>query len=158
LPDGHPLEISTHSIHLPLIDRDATVLDEGGLGVVQLGRTVTVGVISNLVVIPDRDPGELLVRKKKILIGAVSCVSGAVVVQGEDGTLRLRHTADGSTIAVITVSGVLVDVVTKMENVVDRVLACRVSVGVEEAKGCFESVLYWSHVEYKDHPRKLLQE
>lgn len=36
LPDGHPFEVSTYSVHLPLINSHAAVHDEGGFGVVQL--------------------------------------------------------------------------------------------------------------------------
>ena len=43
------LEISTDRIHLPLVNADTTVLDEGSFGVVQLGRTIAVGVVGNLV-------------------------------------------------------------------------------------------------------------
>lgn len=61
LADGHPLEIGAHGVHFPLIDADATVVDERFFGVVQAGRAIAVTVVGDLMVIPDRDPGELLV-------------------------------------------------------------------------------------------------
>jgi len=63
-----------------LINADATILDEGLFRVVETGRSIAVAIVGDLVVVPDRDPGELLVRKKQIEIGAVSCKTTPVVV------------------------------------------------------------------------------
>jgi len=51
----------TYSIHLPLVNADATVLDERVFGVVETGRSIAVAIVRHLVVVPDGDPGELLV-------------------------------------------------------------------------------------------------
>lgn len=61
LADGHPLEVGAHGVHLPLVDADATVVDERFFGVVQAGGATTVTVVGDLMVIPDRNPGEFLV-------------------------------------------------------------------------------------------------
>jgi hypothetical protein len=53
--------LTPHSIHLPLVNADATVLDERVFGVIETGRPIAVAVVRHLMVIPDGDPGELLV-------------------------------------------------------------------------------------------------
>ena len=63
LTDWHPLEVGTDGVHFPLVRGYAAVLDEGGFGVVEVGGCVAVGVIGDFVVIPDRNPSVLLVRK-----------------------------------------------------------------------------------------------
>jgi hypothetical protein len=78
---------------------------------------------------------------EKIEIGAVGSETLAVVVEGGDDTFRLGDAVDAVAVAVVTVAGVFVDVVTKVDDVVDRVLANRVSVGVEEAECCLVLVV-----------------
>lgn len=48
------LEVGTNSVHLPLIHRDTTVLNEGGFRVVELRCTVTVSIVAHFVVVPER--------------------------------------------------------------------------------------------------------
>lgn len=94
LTDRHPLEVSAHGVHFPLIDTDSAILDEGGLGVVELGRAVTICIVSDLVVIPDGDPRELPMAQQKILIGPVCGQSFSVVVEGVYLTIRKRDATD----------------------------------------------------------------
>jgi hypothetical protein len=141
LADGHPFKVSSDSIHLSLVDRNTAVADERGFSVVELGSAIAVCVVRNLVVIPDGDPRVVLVRSEKIEIGAVGSETLAVVVEGGDDTFRLGDAVDAVAVAVVTVAGVFVDVVTKVDDVVDRVLANRVSVGVEEAECCLVLVV-----------------
>jgi hypothetical protein len=141
LTDRHPLKVSSDSIHLSLIDRNTAVADERGLGVVELGSAIAVCVVRNLVVVPDRNPGVVLVRGEKIEIGAVGSETLAVVVEGGDDAFGLGDAVDAVAVAVVTVAGVLVDVVTEVNDVVDRVLSYGVSVGVEEAECCLVLVV-----------------
>jgi hypothetical protein len=53
-----------HGVHLSLINADAAILDERILRVVEAGGTVAVAIVGDLVVVPNRDPGKLLVREK----------------------------------------------------------------------------------------------
>lgn len=82
------------------------------------------------VVIPDRNPREVLVAGTQIQVGLVGGVALAVVVESEDGVVRHRDTVNAVAPAVHAVL-VLVEVVTEMEDIVHGVLAHRVSVGVE---------------------------
>jgi len=93
LADRHPFKVGAHGIHLTLVHRHASVVDEGAFGIIELGRSVAVGIVSYLVVIPDGDPGELLVASDKIEVGPVSGNALPVVVEGEDLLIRLRDTA-----------------------------------------------------------------
>jgi hypothetical protein len=48
-PDRHPLEVSTHSVHLSLINADlGTVVVEGLLGVAETAEAVAVAVVGDL--------------------------------------------------------------------------------------------------------------
>jgi hypothetical protein len=141
LTDRHPLKVSSDSIHLSLVNRNTAVADERGLGVVELGSAIAVCVVRNLVVVPDRDPRVVLVRSEKIEIGAVGSETLAVVVEGGDDAFGLGDAVDAVAVAVVTVAGVFVDVVTEVDDVVDRVLSYRVSVGVEEAECCLVLVV-----------------
>jgi hypothetical protein len=141
LADGHPFKVSSDSIHLSLVDRNTAVADERGFSVVELGSAIAVCVVRNLMVIPDGDPRVVLVRSEKIEIGAVGSETLAVVVEGGDDTFGLGDAVDAVAVAVVTVAGVFVDVVTKVDDVVDRVLSYRVSVGIEEAECCLVLVV-----------------
>lgn len=84
-------------------------------------RARTCSIISNLVIVPNRDPRELLVAGNKIQVGAVGCKSLAVVVQSVDVTIRLWDTANAVTPAIFAVL-VLVNVVSEVDDIVYRVL------------------------------------
>jgi hypothetical protein len=47
------------------------------------------------VVVPDRNPGELLVREKQVKVGAVGRKTTPVVVQGENFSFWLNGTGGG---------------------------------------------------------------
>ncbi len=51
LADGHPLEVGSDGVHLPLVDCNTTILHERGLSIVQIRRAIAVGVVGNFVVI-----------------------------------------------------------------------------------------------------------
>jgi hypothetical protein len=68
------------------------------------------------------DPRELLMAGKQVQIRAVSCEPFAVVVQAKDLVVGKRDAANGVTPAIVAIL-VLIDVVTKMNHVVNRVLA-----------------------------------
>lgn len=77
LPNGHPLEVGPHSVHLPLFKGDilATVLDvvlhEAGLCIVPARHAVAVSVIADLMVIPNWDPCEVLEVCNGVKISAI---------------------------------------------------------------------------------------
>ena len=99
-------------------------------------------------VIPDRDPRVVLVGSEEIEVGAVGSEALAVIVEGGDDTFGLGDAIDAVAVAIVTVAGVLVDVVAEVDDVVDRVLSHGVSVGVEEAECCHVLVVfgYWDRV------------
>ena len=72
-------------------------------------------------VIPDRDPRELLMTGQEIQISTVGRQSLAVVVKGVDFAIRLWDTSKAVAPSVVSI-GVLVDVVTKMNDIVNGVL------------------------------------
>jgi len=148
LTNGHPLKVSSDSIHLSLVDGNTAITDERSFSVVELRSAITVCVIRDLVVIPDRNPRVILVGSEEIEIGAVGSETLAVVVEGGDDAFGLGNAVDAVAVAVITVAGVLVNVVAEVDDVVDRVLSHGVSVGVEEAECCHVLVVfgYWDRV------------
>lgn len=101
---------------LSLINTHTTIFDERLFGIVEARRAITVSIVRDLMIIPDRNPGKFLVREKQIKIGTVSSESASVIVKSEDLTLRL-HRAGGSGRCV------LVDVVAEMDDEVDIVLS-----------------------------------
>lgn len=107
LSDRHPFKIRPHRIHFPLVNADATILDERFFGVVETGGPVTVAIVGNLVIVPDGDPSELLVREKQVEIGTVGGKTTPVVVQCEDFSLGLDGTGGGR-------GCIFVDVVTEL--------------------------------------------
>lgn len=82
-------------------------------------------------VIPHRNPGELLVRRDEILVRPVLPKTSPVVIQGED--LSLGH--DSTLVDARDATFVLVDVVTQVDHVVNIVLAGNISVCVEVPVG-----------------------
>lgn len=94
-------------------------------------------------VIPDRDPWVVLMRSEEIKISTVGSETLAVVVEGSDHAFGFGDAVDAVAVAVVTVAGVFVDVVAEVNDVVDRVLAYWVSVGVEEAE-CWCCVSWYS--------------
>jgi hypothetical protein len=109
-----------------LVNGDAAIPKERILSVVKFRTAVTVGVIGNLMVVPNRNPGELLVACKKIQISTVSCNPLAVVIEGVDFTVRKRNAVDAVAPAVISVL-VLVNVVAEMNNIVNGVLSFQIN-------------------------------
>jgi len=85
-------------------------------------------------VVPNWNPGKLLVGELKIGVSSVLSKSGPVVIKGENDVLWLWDTVDAVAISVVSVTGILVDVVSKMDNVVDRFLAGWVAESVEISK------------------------
>jgi hypothetical protein len=95
------------------------------------------------VVIPHGNPWVVLMRSQKVKVGTVGSETLAVVVEGSDHAFRFGDAVDAVAVAVVTVAGVFVDVVAEVNDVVDRVLAYWISVGVEEAE-CWCCVSWYS--------------
>lgn len=72
--------------------------------------------------------------QQQVKIGAVCGQPLSVVVQGIDLTIRLWDPTDSFSVPIIAI-GVLVDVVTEKDNIVNRILTRDVAIGVEEAEG-----------------------
>lgn len=72
-------------------------------------------------VVPDRDPGKVLVTRHEVEVSAVCGMSLPVVVQRVDFALRLGNTVQVRSVTVLSVR-ILVEVVTKVNDVVNRVL------------------------------------
>ena len=82
---------------------------------------------------PDRDPRESRMTEQKVEIGSVSRNSFPVIIESEDGLVWQRHTADRLAPAIVAIL-ILVDIVTKMEHIVHRILARWVAKRIEEAE------------------------
>jgi hypothetical protein len=114
LADGHPFKISTNSVHLPLVNRYATILEERVLGIVQVSRAISIGVVGDLMVIPDRNPWEVLVAGNEIKIGAVGGNPLAVVVERVNLLVRQGDTPKGVAPAIVSLL-VFIDIITKLQ-------------------------------------------
>jgi len=78
------------------------------------------------VIVPNRNPRELLVASNEIKVGTVRRKPLSVVVKSEDFTVWLRNAAKRVAPAVISIL-VFVDVVTEMNDVINRVLIRRLA-------------------------------
>jgi hypothetical protein len=77
-------------------------------------------------IIPNRNPWELLVAGKQIEVSSVGGKPPSVVVKSENFVVWLRNAVDRVTPPVVSIF-VLIDVITKMNNIVNRVLATRLA-------------------------------
>src|SRR2546421_10910021 len=84
-------------------------------------------------IVPDGDPGELLMAQKKIKVCSVTGVPCAVVLKREDGSVRQGNSTNAPAVAIV-VALVLVNVVTNMDDIVDRVFSNGVAVSVKVAE------------------------
>ena len=111
-----------------LIGGGAAQQEGGGVGVVLVER---IGVIvGDLVIVPGQHPRRGVMRRLQQRIALVGGVADAIA--GEVPGLRIlmqAHRILGGRCA-------FVDVVAEVDNVVDRVLANGVSVGIKEAECC----------------------
>jgi hypothetical protein len=82
---------------------------------------VSVDVISNLVIVPNGDPSEVLVARNQVEICSVGRESLSVVIQGCNLFVGLRNTADTVAPTIIPL-GILIYVVTEMNDVVYGIL------------------------------------
>lgn len=121
LSDRHPLVVRSYRIHLALVYRNATITKERIFGVVELSGTITVGVVGDLMIIPDWDPGEILVALEEVKISTISRMALAIVVKGENLVVRQGNATKRATVAVVAIL-VFVDIVPEMNDVVNRVL------------------------------------
>lgn len=134
LSDWHPLKVRSHGVHLALVYRNSAVHDEGSLGVVQLGSSVTVCVIGDLMIVPNWNPWVRGVRKQQILIAAVCGNSLAIVLQCVDDRLWLWDAIDAISISIVAIASIFVDVISQVHNEIYTVFPRRVSVSVEKAE------------------------
>jgi len=88
-------------------------------------------------------------RQKKVQVATVSRMALSEVIQRMNNAFRLGHTTDGSAIAIIAIAFVLVDVISKVNNIIDAILASRVAVGIEEAKRIVSTAIH-GHVDLAD--------
>ena len=121
LANWHPFIVGSNRIHLALVNRYTAVAEEGVFGIVEFRHAVAVSIISNLVIVPNRNPRKLLVASEQVKISSVCSEPPSIVVKSEDLVVWLGNTVDRVAPPVISVL-VLIDVVTKMDNVIDRVL------------------------------------
>lgn len=76
-------------------------------------------------VVPYRNPGELLVTGDQVQIRSIGSNALPVVVETEDLLVRQRDSANALTIPIFSIR-VLVNVVSKVDDIVDGVLSARV--------------------------------
>jgi hypothetical protein len=94
LANWHPFIVGSNRIHLALVNRYTAVAEEGVFGIVEFRHAVAVSVISNLVIVPNRNPRKLLVAGEQVKIGSVCSEPPSVVVKSEDLVVWLRDTVD----------------------------------------------------------------
>jgi hypothetical protein len=110
LTNGHPLEVRTDCVHLARVYTDSTELQEGSLSIIHTTRTITIAVVRHLMIIPGRNPCEVLVGKAQIKVSTVLANTRSVVVKTED-------LSSGSCCARVftkTALATLVDVISKV--------------------------------------------
>jgi len=71
--------------------------------------------------------------QEKVQIRSVLGQSSTIIIEREYLVIWLRNTADRVSPAIITIL-VLIDIIAKMNNVVNGVFSCRISVRIEESK------------------------
>ena len=81
-------------------------------------------VVGNLVIVPNRDPRELLVASYKIQVSAISREPPSVIIESEDLVVWLRDTTNTVAPTIVAVL-VLVDVISEMHDIVDGILVRR---------------------------------
>lgn len=91
------------------------------------------GVQLTFMVIPDGDPCIVLEAGNGVGIETVAVVSRTVIKQRSNFGIGLGYTTNGPAPAVGTL-GVLVDEITQMDNIVDRLLASRIAKGGKETE------------------------
>lgn len=72
-------------------------------------------------VVPYRNPRELLVASHEVQISAVSSEPPSIIVKSEDLAIWLRDAANAVTPTIVAIL-VFIDVVSEMHNVVDGIL------------------------------------
>lgn len=92
-----------------------------------------IGLDPRTVIIPDGDPRKLLMAQQEVQVGPICGMTLAVVVQSIDLAIWKRNSSDAVAPAIIPV-GVLVQIVSQMEDVVHRIFSHRMSVCVEVGK------------------------
>lgn len=124
-----------------------------GTPIIRTGRAIAVSIISDLMIVPNRNPGEGLMTEEKIKIGPVCSYSLPVVIKRENCPIWERNTSNTLSPSIVTVF-IFIDIVPEMDYVVHRVLtSCRnadivrstmgihemrnptwIAIGIEEAK------------------------
>lgn len=129
LPDRLVLKVRTNGVHLALVDAHAPELEEGLLGVVHAAEAIPVDIICDFVVVPDWDPGEVLMCQSEIGIRAVLGDTSAVVIKTDDFFLRRGSTDVSPDDSVF----VLIYIIPQVDHEVNIVLTGGVAVGVKVA-------------------------
>ena len=84
-------------------------------------------------VIPDRDPRKCLVAQEKIEIRSVARNTLAIIIKSVNSFIRQWYATDALTLTVFSVL-VFVNIITKVEYIVDRSFAGRITICVEKPK------------------------
>lgn len=115
-----------------------------------MGRSVSVCVIGNLMVVPDRNPWELLVALVQVYISPIGSNTLSVVVQSVDLSIWQWDAPKRISPAIFAVC-ILVYIITEMHNIINRILPYCIAIGVEETKSCVNISAYplmFAHVVY----------
>jgi hypothetical protein len=80
-------------------------------------------------IVPYGNPREVLVRSKEIKVGSICGDALPIVIQGVCLTIRQRRTTNARVLLVF------ISIISKMEDIVDRLFADRTPISVEEALG-----------------------
>lgn len=84
-------------------------------------------------IIPNRNPWELLMAEQQVKIRAVSRQSLSVIVESEYLAIWERNAIDAVSPSVVAIL-IFVNVISQMNHVVDRVFTSRVAICIEEPK------------------------
>lgn len=89
-------------------------------------------------IVPNRNPRELLMAKNQIEICSICANSLAIVVKCIYLSIWKWNPSNAVPPTVISVL-VLVNIITKMDHIIDTVFSCRISVCIEEPK-CYDQI------------------
>ena len=102
-----------------------------GTPIIRTGRAIAVSIISDLMIVPNRNPGEGLMTEEKIKIGPVCSYSLPVVIKRENCPIWERNTSNTLSPSIVTVF-IFIDIVPEMDYVVHRVLtSCKMQVSLD---------------------------
>lgn len=104
---------------------------------------------SHFMVIPRSNPWKSSMRQLKIQITTICRVSLSEIIKRVNHTLRLGHSADRCAISIVAIPLILIDIVSKMNDIIHTILSNRVAVSIKVTERVIRTIIH-SHVDLVD--------